>query len=73
MSRIPLSQLSEATIRGRTKSGDTPLHRTTKTGKFDEIPKHLLQIELFLAKNNREDLPWSEEKLRTIPPFEFEN
>jgi hypothetical protein len=57
MSRIPLSQLSKATIRGRTKSGDTPLHRAAKTGKFDEIPKHLLQIELFLAKNSREETP----------------
>ena len=57
MSRIPLSQLSEVTIRGRTKSGDTPLHRAAKTGKFDEIPKHLLQIELFLAKNSREETP----------------
>lgn len=57
MSRIPLSQLSEVTIRGKTKSGDTPLHRAAKTGKFDEILKHLLQIELFLAKNSREETP----------------
>jgi DNA polymerase III epsilon subunit-like protein len=57
MSRIPLSELTEVTIRGRTQSGDTPLHRAAKNGKFDEIPKHLLQIELFLVKNNRDETP----------------
>ncbi len=57
MARIPLSQLTEVTIRGRTKCGDTPLHRAAKTGKFDEIPRHLLQLELFMAKNNREETP----------------
>lgn len=36
---IPLSQLTEVTIRSRTKSGDTPLHRAAKMGKITEIPK----------------------------------
>lgn len=57
MSRIPLSELTEVTIRSRTQSGDTPLHRAAKNGKFGGIPKHLLQIELFLAKNNRDETP----------------
>jgi len=46
------TQLTEETIRARTKKGDTPLHRAAKAGKIHEIPRHLLQTELFMAKNN---------------------
>jgi len=52
MERIPLAKLTEETIRASTKSGDTPLHRAAKTGRFSEIPTHLLTAELFMARNN---------------------
>jgi hypothetical protein len=52
MAGTALSQLTDVTIRNRTKSGDTPLHRSAKTGRIDEIPKHFLQLELFMAANN---------------------
>jgi ankyrin repeat protein len=46
-----LSNLTEETIRARTKTGDTPLHRAAKTGRISEIPKHLLTTELFMVTN----------------------
>ena len=46
------SKLTEETIRNKTQNGDTPLHRAAGTGKICEIPRHLLQLELFLMKNN---------------------
>jgi ankyrin repeat protein len=52
MERIPLAKLTEETIRARTKTGDTPLHRAAKTGRISEIPRQLLQTELFMARNN---------------------
>ncbi len=53
----PLSKLTEATIRDKTQSGDTPLHRAAKQGRIAEIPKHLLSIELFLVRNCRDETP----------------
>jgi len=50
--RTNLSKLTEETIRARTKTGDTPLHRAAKTGRISEIPRHLLTTELFMARNN---------------------
>jgi predicted RNA-binding Zn-ribbon protein involved in translation (DUF1610 family) len=47
-----LGNLTEVTIRKRTQTGDTPLHRAAKIGRICDIPKHLLQIELFMARNN---------------------
>jgi ankyrin repeat protein len=47
-----LSKLTEETIKAKTQNGDTPLHRAAKTGRISEIPRHLLRIELFMAKNN---------------------
>ena len=44
--------LSESTICKVTKSGETPLHRAAKMGKINEIPKHLLTLELFIARDN---------------------
>ena len=52
MERIPLAKLTEETIRARTKTGDTPLHRAARTGRISEIPRQLLQTELFMARNN---------------------
>lgn len=46
------ANLAEATIRKATKSGETPLHRAAKMGRINEIPKHLLTVELFLARDN---------------------
>ena len=46
-----LARLTDVSIRARTKTGDTPLHRAAKTGRISEIPRHLLQTELFLIKN----------------------
>src|SRR6185437_484949 len=45
------AKLTEQSIRCTTKSGNTPLHRAAKLGKLHEIPRHLLRIELFLARN----------------------
>ncbi|MGA3284938.1 MAG: ankyrin repeat domain-containing protein [Verrucomicrobiota bacterium] len=50
--RTNLSKLTEETIRTKTQTGDTPLHRAAKTGRISEIPRHLLTIELFMARNN---------------------
>jgi hypothetical protein len=50
--RTNLSKLTEETIRAKTQSGDTPLHRAAKTGRISEIPRHLLKAELFMARNN---------------------
>jgi ankyrin repeat protein len=47
-----VAELTEDTIMARTKKGDTPLHRAAKLGKINEIPKHLLQTELFMARND---------------------
>jgi ankyrin repeat protein len=49
--KMQLAKLSEKTIRAKTKTGDTPLHRAAKAGKICEIPRHLLQTQLFLVKN----------------------
>ena len=49
---IPLGKLTEETIRARTKRGDTPLHRAAKNGTIHEIPRHLLQTELFMVAKN---------------------
>lgn len=57
MLRLPLAKLTEETIKVRTKSGDTPLHRAAKNGKIHEIPRHLLQAEFFLAKNHSGKTP----------------
>ena len=46
------ANLSDATIRKATKSGETPLHRAAKMGRINEIPKHLLTVELFMLRNN---------------------
>lgn len=55
--RSKLSQLTEDTIRKKTQTGDTPLHRAAKQGRIDEIPKHLLSIGLFLITNFRDQTP----------------
>jgi hypothetical protein len=47
-----LAKLTEKTIQTRTKSGDIPLHRAAKNGRFWEIPRYLLRPELFLIKSN---------------------
>ncbi len=47
-----LAELTQETIRARNKNGDTPLHRAAKEGRINEIPKHLFQPELFMARNN---------------------
>jgi endogenous inhibitor of DNA gyrase (YacG/DUF329 family) len=54
---VLLRKLTEKTIKARTKTGDTPLHRAAKNGKIQEIPQHLLQTELFTLKNNRGQTP----------------
>lgn len=46
------ASLSEATIGNATKSGETPLHRAAKMGRINEIPKHLLTVELFMTRDN---------------------
>lgn len=50
--RTTLSKLTEETIRAKTQTGNTPLHRAAKSGKIAEIPRHLLTIELFMVRNN---------------------
>jgi len=55
--RTSLPKLTEETIRTRTKTGDTPLHRAAKLGRIAEIPKHLLSVELFSVKNDRKETP----------------
>jgi len=55
--RTNLLKLTEETIRVKTQTGDTPLHRAAKNGRIYEIPRHLLQLELFLAKNNSGTTP----------------
>ena len=55
--RSNLTKLTEETIRAKTKSGDTPLHRAAKNGQFDLVPRHLLSLELFLMANNAGDTP----------------
>src|SRR5579862_4356401 len=50
--RTNLSKLTKETIRTKTQTGDTPLHRAAKTGRISEIPRHLLTTELFMARNN---------------------
>lgn len=46
------ANLTEVTIRKTTQKGETPLHRAAKIGRICDIPKHLLTIELFMARNN---------------------
>jgi hypothetical protein len=55
--RSNLTKLTEETIRAKTKSGDTPLHRAAKNGQFDLVPNHLLSLELFLVANDAGDTP----------------
>ena len=55
--RSNLPNLTEETIRARTKAGDTPLHRAAKNGQFDLIPSHLLSVDLFMVKNNEGNTP----------------
>ncbi len=52
-----LPNLTEETIRAKTKAGDTPLHRAAKNGQFDLIPSHLLSIELFTVTNEKGESP----------------
>jgi hypothetical protein len=54
---VPLRKLTEETIKIRTKTGDTPLHRAAKAGRISEIPRHLLRTELFMVKNNDGQTP----------------
>jgi putative phage-type endonuclease len=51
-SRSRLSKLTTETIRQRTKRGALPLHGAAKNGKFHEIPRELLTLDLFLAQNS---------------------
>lgn len=44
------SQLTRATIFERTKGGDTALHRAIKTGKFSDVPRDSLSLEVFLSQ-----------------------
>lgn len=55
--RSNLTKLTEETIRAKTKSGDTPLHRAAREGQFDLVPSHLLSVELFLVANNYGETP----------------
>lgn len=55
--RSNLTKLTNETIRVRTKSGDTPLHRAAKNGQFDLIPSNILSHDLFLVANNAGDTP----------------
>lgn len=55
--RSNLVKLTKETIKTKTKSGDTPLHRAAKNGQFREIPSHLLSIKLFKEKNNAGETP----------------
>jgi hypothetical protein len=55
--RSNLTKLTHETIRTKTKSGDTPLHRAAKNGQFGLIPSGLLSFELFLEKNNAGETP----------------
>jgi hypothetical protein len=50
--RPMFATLSEATIRKTTKTGETPLHRAARVGRINEIPNHLLTLELFMVRNN---------------------
>jgi Ankyrin repeats (3 copies) len=55
--RSSLGKLTKETIKAKTKSGETPLHRAAKNGQFREIPSHLLSIKLFKAKNDAGETP----------------
>jgi hypothetical protein len=55
--RTALSKLTEETITAKTKAGGTPLHRAARSGQFEQIPSHLLSVELFMAKNNAGETP----------------
>jgi ankyrin repeat protein len=50
--RSSFAVLTEETIRAKTQTGDTPLHRAAKAGRISEIPSHLLTAELFMLRNN---------------------
>jgi ankyrin repeat protein len=52
-----LGNLTPLTIRKSTQRGETPLHRAAKQGRFSEIPEHLLELELFMAKDYRGETP----------------
>jgi DNA polymerase III epsilon subunit-like protein len=51
------SDLTEATITRRKKTGDTPLHIAAKKGKIKDIPPHLLTTQLFLEGNSQKATP----------------
>ena len=55
--RSNLPKLTEETIRAKTKSGDTPLHRAARKGQIDLVPSHLFSVELFLVANNYGETP----------------
>jgi hypothetical protein len=52
-----LPYLTEESIRARTKTADTPLHRAAKQGRIHEVPSHLLTAELFMAANDSGETP----------------
>ena len=54
---LRFSRLSEETIKTKTQTGDTPVHRAAKTGRISEIPRHLLTAELFKIRNYRHQTP----------------
>jgi hypothetical protein len=55
--RTNLTKLTEETIRQKTKRGDIPLHRAAKNGQIDQIPSHLLTVDLFLEENGSGETP----------------
>lgn len=55
--RVPLAELTEETIASKTQSGDTPLHRAAKNGRFADIPRELLRLPLFMVANDLQQTP----------------
>jgi len=55
--RSNLPKLTGETIRAKTKSGDTPLHRAARKGQFALVPSHLFTVELFLVANSYGETP----------------
>lgn len=70
--RTKLSKLTAETIRQTTKKGEIPLHRAARNGTFEEIPRELLTIDLFLLadQNGRTALHVAAlyQHLNQIPP-----
>ena len=54
-SRLPY--MTAETIRVKTKTGNTPLHRAAKEGRIHEIPCQLLEMDLFLTHNKSGQTP----------------